>query len=61
MYPGKMENFHFPMFNSKFKLFKKKWHDSVTTKKIRVWNNKRYILRNEETIVYKRDNENQNF
>ena len=56
-----MENFHFLMFNDKSKLFKKKKHNVVTTKEMRIWNNKRFVLRNKEFIIYKRDDRNWNF
>ena len=61
MWPREMENFYFSMFNDQTKLFEKRRHNIVTIKEIRVWNVKRFILKNKESIVYKGDDRNWNF
>jgi len=61
MWPREMENFYFSMFNDQTKLFEKRRHNMVTIKEIRVWNVKRFILKNKESIVYKEDDRNWNF
>ena len=42
-------------------MFKKRRHNSVTTKEIGVQNIKRFVLRNKRSIIYKKDNKNQDF
>ena len=49
------------MFNDQSKMFEKRRHNSVTTEEIGVQNIKIFVLRNEKSIIYKRDNRNQNF
>ena len=61
MWSREIENFYFSMFNDQTKLFEKKRHDIVTTKEMRVWNIKKFILRNKESNIYKEDDRNQNF
>ena len=61
MYSREMENFYFPTFNNQSKMFKKRRHNSVTTKEIGVQNIKRFVLRNKRSIIYKKDNKNQDF
>jgi len=56
-----MKNFSFGMFNYKTKLFKKIRKNIVATKKITIRNVKRIALRNEKTIVNKRNKEDGNF
>ena len=36
MYPGKMENFSFSIFNNQSKMFKKRRHNMIATKNMRV-------------------------
>jgi len=56
-----MKNFSFGMFNYKTKLFKKIRKNIVATKKITIRNVKRIALRNEKTIVNKRNKGDGNF
>ena len=49
------------MFNNQSKLFKKRGHNLITTQEIGVQNIKRFVLKNEESIIYKRDDRNQIF
>jgi len=56
-----MKNFSFEMFNYKIKLFKKIRKNIVAIKKITIKNIKQIALRNEKTIVNKRNKENRNF
>jgi len=56
-----MKNFSFGMFNYKTKLFKKIRKNIVATKKMTIRNVKRIALRNEKTIVNKRNKGDGNF
>jgi len=56
-----MKNFSFGMFDYKTKLFKKIRKNIVATKKMTIRNVKRIALRNEKTIVNKRNEGDGNF
>jgi len=56
-----MKNFSFGMFDYKTKLFKKIRKNIVATKKMTIRNVKQIALRNEKTIVNKRNEEDGNF
>ena len=55
-----VENFSFQMFNNKTKLVQKPSHYIVATKEMRVRTDKRFVLRNEKSIIHKQNNRNWN-
>ena len=61
MRSGKVKGFSFPMFNNQAKLVQKRRNNIVTTKKKQIDFFKRFFLRNKESTIYKRQEENRNF
>jgi len=55
-----VKDFSFGMFYNKTETFKKLGYYIVTTEEMRVRNVKRFVLRNEETIIYKRNDRHRN-
>ena len=56
-----MKDFSFGVFDYKTKLFKKIRKNIIVTKKITLRNVKQIALRDEKTIIYKRDEGDGNF
>ena len=55
-----MKDFSFRMFYNETELFEEFGHYIVTIKKMGVRDNKQFVLRNEKSIIYKRNNRNGN-
>jgi len=53
-----VENFSFQIFNNKTKLIQKLGHYIVATKEMRVRIDGRFVLRNENSIIYKQNDRN---
>jgi len=60
MWPVKVEYFSFWIFDDKTELVKKFGQYIITAEKIRVWNINQFVLRNNKTIIYERNDRNGN-
>jgi len=61
LFSRKVKHFSFSIFYDQSELCKKIRNNIVTTEKVCIWNGKRFMLRDEETIVNERKNRNRNF
>jgi len=55
-----VKDFSFGMFYNETKYFKKLGYYIVTTEEMRVRNVKQFVLRNEKTIIHKRNDRHRN-
>jgi len=59
--PRKVKHFSFTMFHDKTEPGEKSRNNIVATKKIHIWHRNGFVLRNEKSIINKRQNRNRNF